>query len=187
MFFERYNKKAMEPFAITVIAKSFDNKYAQYLHPIDDDNFDFISPDGLHAIEVVSVIPENEMRAYEYEVQLSKGKQHLRTNRVKGAVVEKDGSLLSYYGGSLRSIIGSIKEAVNQKGIKAKRRKTAKHYDAVDLCVCVQDGSLMDLHSYRIADFDFMESQFDNIFFITPTYFVRYSKTTGFEEYPRII
>ena len=30
MFFERYSKEVIEPFAISVIAKSFDTKYAQY-------------------------------------------------------------------------------------------------------------------------------------------------------------
>ena len=50
MFFERYNKEVIEPFAISVIAKSFDTKYAQYIHPTDDDNFDYISLDGLHAV-----------------------------------------------------------------------------------------------------------------------------------------
>ena len=186
MFFERYNKKVMEPFAITVIAKSFDTKYAQYVHPIDDDNFDFISSDGLHAMEIVSVIPENEKKAYQYEVQLSKGKIDLRANKIKDAVVREDCSLLSYYGGSLRSIITAIKKAVDYKCKIAKRRKTIKSYETVDLCVCVQDGGLMDLYSYRIADFDFKESQFDNIFFITPSHFFRYSKDTDFEEYLRI-
>ena len=140
MFFERYNKKVMEPFAITVIAKSFDTKYAQYVHPDDDDDFDYISGDGLHAVEVVSVILENERQAYEYEVQLSKGKTHLRTNRIKGAVVREDGSLFSYYGGSLRSLITSIKEKVNIKCDKAKRRKSIQSFETVELCVCVQDG-----------------------------------------------
>lgn len=187
MFFERYSKEVIEPFAIAVIAKSFDIKYAQYIHPTDNDDFDYITLDGLHAVEAVLVIPENEKKAYEYEVQLSKGKTHLRINRIKDAVIREDGSLLSYYGGSLRSLIASIKEAVNVKCNKAKRRKAIKAFETVDLCVCVQDGSLMDLHSYRIAGFDFSESQFDNIFFITPSYFFRYSKATGFEEYPRIV
>ena len=187
MFFERYNKKVIEPFAIKVIAKSFDAKYAQYIHPTDDDDFDYISLDGLRAVEVVLVIPENEKKAYGYEVQLSKGKMHLCTNRIKDAVAREDGSLFSCYGGSLRAIIRSIKEVVNQKCNKAKRRKTAKYYEAVDLCVCVQDGSLMDLHSYTTAGFDFTETPFDNIFFITPSYFFRYSKPTGFEEHRRII
>ena len=187
MFFERYNKVVIEPFAISVIAKSFDAKYAQYIHPTDDDNFDYISLDGLHAMEVVLVIPENERKAYEYEVQFSKGKTHLRINRIKDARIREDGSLLSYYGGSLRSLIAAIKDVVKIKCSKSKRRKAIKSFVTVDLCVCVQDGSLMDLHSYRIAGFDFSESKFDNIFFITPSYFFRYSKATGFEEYPRIV
>ena len=188
MFFERYNKKVMEPFAITVIAKSFDAKYAQYIHPTNDGDFDFISLDGLHAVEVVTVFPKNEKEAYEYEVQLYKGKTHLRTNRIKDAIVKEDGSLLSYYGGSLRSIIADIKKEVNRKCDKVNRRKTINNsVKCIDLCVCVQDGSLMDLHSYTTAGFDFTESPFDNIFFITPSYFFRYSRTTGYEEYPRII
>ena len=185
MFFERYSKKVMEPFAITVIAKSFDSKYAQYIHPSDDNDFDYISPDGLHAVEVVSVIPQNEMNAYEYEVQLSKGKRHLKTIKIAGAVVSEDGKLVRFYGGSLRTIISEIQNAVNKKCDKAKKRAEKQHYEAIDLCVCVQDGSLMDLHSYQLANFDFSGVPFDNIFFITPLYFFRYSKASSFEEYPR--
>ena len=51
-------------------------------------------------------------------MHLSKGKTHLRINRIKDAVIREDGSLLSYYSGSLRSLIASIKEAVNIKKYK---------------------------------------------------------------------
>lgn len=187
MFFERYSKKIIEPFAIGVLSESFDSRYAQYSQPIDTDDFDFISLDGLHAVEVVSVIPENELKAYEYEIQLSRGKTNLKTNRIKHAVVKDNGSLLRYYGGSISTIIRSIEETVGKKCMKVKRRKAMHRYDSVDLCLCIQDGGLMDLHSYEIAGFDFAETEFDNIFFITPSYFIRYTNTVGFEEYPRIV
>lgn len=185
MFFERYGKKVMEPFAISVIARSFDSRYADYTQPENTDDFDFVSPDGLHAVEVVSIIPENEKNAYEYELQLSKGKTELRKNRIKDAVFKEDGSFISYYGGSFHSIITMIRNTVENKCNKAKRRAENHYYETIDLCVCVQDGSLMDLRSYQLANFDFSDVPFDNIFFITPSYFFRYSKASSFQEYLR--
>lgn len=44
-FFERYNKKVIEEFALGVITESFDKKYGAYIKSQDSDNFDFISPD----------------------------------------------------------------------------------------------------------------------------------------------
>ena len=187
MFFERYNKNVMEPFAISVISGSFNSKYAEYTQPTNTDNFDYLSPDGMHALEVVSVIPKNELEAYEYEKQLSKGKTNLKKSRIKCAKFKEDGHLLSYYGGSLRPIIKSIEDAVKLKSSKAKKRTAIRQYDSIDLCVCVQDSGLMDLYSYQIADFtfDFGTSGFNNIVCITPSYFFRYTKGCGFEEYAR--
>jgi len=62
--FKRYDKDELEPFAITVISQSFDLKYAEYIRPEDTDNFDFVSPNGKCAVEVVLVAPKNEMNAY---------------------------------------------------------------------------------------------------------------------------
>ena len=187
MFFERYNKKIMEPFALNVISKSFDCKYAEYSQPSNTDEFDFLSPDGLHALEVVSVFTKNEREAYQYEVQLSRGKYGLKSSRIKGAFLRDDGSLFSYYGGSLHTIIDQITQTFQNKCNKAIRRQSIKHYKTIDLCICVQDGSLMDLHSYQIAGFNFEKSPFDNIFFITPSYFFRFNNTSGFEEYVRVV
>ena len=42
MYYERYSKGVIEPFAIEAIAKSFNSKYAEYRQPTNTDNFDFI-------------------------------------------------------------------------------------------------------------------------------------------------
>ena len=104
-----------------------------------------------------------------------------------GATFKNDGSLFKYYGSSIGAIIAKILAAVDNKSDKARRRIVKHHFDKIDLCVLVQDGSLMDLHSYQISDFDFSNVPFENIFFITPSYFFRYTKTIGFQEYQRII
>lgn len=187
MLHRRYSKDVMEPFALTVISKSFDSRYSEYTRPTDTDNFDFISPDGVQALEVVSIIPDNEIKAYEYETQHFKGKTNLNVKIIKCAKIKENGSLLAYYGGSIGEIIRLINERVVEKCEKAKRRSAMHKYESVDLCVCVQDGSLMDLQSYIIADFNFTETPFKNIFFITPSYFFRYTKEYGFEEYPRMV
>lgn len=187
MAFKRYEKETIEPFAISVVSKSFNSKYAEYIQPKNTDNFDFVSPDGKSGVEVVTVLSENERNAYVYEKLLSKGNQNLSKEKVKQATFDEGGRIQWYYGGSLQEIIKSIKIAVETKDKKAKNRKIFEKYESIDLCVCVQDGSLMDLCSYQNAGFDFENYVFDNIFFITPSYFLRYSASCGFEEYPRIV
>ena len=187
MFFERYDKKHMESFAINVIAKSFDLKYATYVRPTDTDNFDYVSPDDLHAVEIVSVIPANELEAYKYEKQLAQGKKMPQSDRVINAIVREDGSLGGYYGGSLTAIIQSVKNAIIEKCTKARKRTNLQKYETIDLCICIVDGGLLDLYSFQNARFDFSESLFDNIFFITASCFIRYSKSSLYEEYSRKI
>lgn len=192
MFFERYDKGITERFAISVVSKSFDSKYAEYIQPKDTDNFDFVSSNGKKAMEVVFVITRNEMNAYKYEKAFSKGnssesKKKATKEKVKQATFDGDGNILYYYGGSLQEIIKRIKNSITTKNEKAQKRKNFEEYESIDLCVGVQDGSLMDIWSYRNAGFDFKNFVFDNIFFITPSHFFRYSVSSGFEEYNRLI
>ncbi len=186
MLFMRYDKKITEPFAISVISKSFNSKYAEYIQPKDTDNFDFVSPDGKAAIEVVCVVPQNELKAYEYEKLLKIGKNPSK-EKVKQLKADNGGQVVSYYGGSINEIIKSIKDVVATKNVKAKKRNSIKKYKSVDLCVCVQDGSLMDIKTFQYSDFDFSSYVFRNIFFITSARFFRYSVSSGFEEYQRIV
>ena len=190
IFFERYDKRITEPFAISVISKSYDLKYAEYIQPEDTDDFDFVSPDGKRAVEVVFVVPQNEMNAYKYEKAFYKensaeSKKNATKEKIKQAEFDEYGNIICYYGGSLQEIIKKIKNTVATKNEKAKKRKNFENYESVDLCVGIQDGSLMDIRSYRNAGFDFDDFIFDNIFFITPSHFFRYSAEVGFEEYKR--
>ena len=189
--FERYEKGTTELFALSVISKSFDSKYAEYIYPQNTDNFDFISPDDKRALEVVFAIPQNELNTYAYEKALSKNspesKKEATKRKIKQAKFDKDGSILRYYGGSIQEIVKIIKKRVAEKNEKAKKRKNFEKYESIDLCVGVQDGSSMDMQSFQMADFNFKDLVFDNIFFITPSHFFRYSVSSGFEEYPRMI
>lgn len=90
------------------------------------------------------------------------------------------------YGGSIQEIIKIIKKRVTEKNEKAQKRKNFEKYESIDLCVGVQDGGLIDMQSFQMADFNFKDLVFDNIFFITPSYFLRYSTSTGFEKYTRV-
>ncbi len=190
--FKRYDKSEIEPFAISVIAQSFDSKYAEYIRPKDTDNFDLVSPDGKRAVEVVLVAPENEMNAYVYEKTIDnpnspESKKEATKRKIKQAVFDEDGKPRRYYGGSIQEIVKEIKKRATEKNEKAHKRKNFEMYESVDLCVCVQDGALLDILSFQIADFDFKELVFDNIFFITTERFLRYSADNGFEEYQRNI
>ena len=82
-------------------------------------------------------------------------------------------------------IKNAILDSLERKQQKACKRLKDKNYQNIDLCFCIQDGSLFDLFSFRIA-FDNLDKYiFQNIFFITPSYFIRYNTKVGFEEYPR--
>lgn len=186
-FFERYNKHIIEPFAIKTIAASYDKEYGTYYSPTDTNNFDYISPTHEQAIEITSVIPKNEINVYKYEKLKSKRKTHLRTSHIKSLKLKPNGDIYSYYGGSINEINHAIRKSLELKHAKAVERIKNKPYKQVDLCICIQDGSLMDLFSFELAFTDLEKYIFDNIFFITPSYFIHYKKGNGFFEYPRVI
>ena len=187
--FKRYDKKVTEPFAKKTIGLSFDKKYLDYYAPKSTDDFDYISPDGENALEVTIVIPKNEMYAYVYEKEKDKHKEKstLKTSQIKMAKLNDDGDLSFYYGGSMGEIKTKIKEELNIKQNKAINRLKEKHYKSVDLCMCINDGSLFDQYSFELAFNDLNRYIFDNIFFITRSRFVVYNRNNGFKEYPRVI
>lgn len=177
----------MEPFALRVLRFSFDLKYGEYHAPTNSDNFDYVSPDGNNALEITSVITKNEMEEYIYEKFKASGKQNLKSSHIKDLKLTDDGDIQSYYGGSMSEVISLIRKALENKQKKALRRLEIKSYKSVDLCMCINDGSLFNKYSFEIAFNDLDKYLFNNIFFITSAHFIRYNKKIGFEEYPRII
>ena len=187
-FFKRYDKKIIEEFAIRTISKSFDSKFSLYTSPKDTDNFDFISPNKKEALEITTVISKNEMKAYIYEKELSCGKNNLKPNKISNVKLREDGTLYSYDGGSMCEIRQKILDIIKKKHEIATKRKENTCVDIVDLCICMVDGSLYDINSFEIQFSNLLEeSIFKNIFFITPSYFIKYNKECGFEEYDRKI
>ncbi|MBR0025631.1 MAG: hypothetical protein IJP37_00590, partial [Clostridia bacterium] len=57
----------------------------------------------------------------------------------------------------------------------------------VDLCICIDDGGWFNTEAFFNIELNLASSVFQNIFFITRSLFVRYTKEYGFEEYKRII
>lgn len=186
-FYKRYDKKIIEDYSLNTICNSFDCKYSTYYSPDNMDDFDYLSEDKRAALEITTVIPKNVLEAYIYEKQHSLGKINLSTNKIKNGKYDNDGSILLYYGGSMSEIKNGIQNAINKKQDISIKRCKKSLVEVVDLCVCIQDGSLFDLKSFEIAFDNFKEYIFDNIFFITPSYFIRYNKHTGFEEYEKIV
>ena len=182
----RYSKEVIEPFALSTIAKSFDLRYGQYYSPKDTNNFDYLSQDGAKALEITMVVPENEKQGMIYEKELAKGK-HPIPDRVSRAKINEQGKLISYRGGSMSEIRRLIRLRLEEKNAKALSRMEKNAYQQVDLCICIADGSLFDLFSFQLSFDDLQKYVFDNIFFITPSYFIRYDKVNGYQEYERII
>lgn len=182
----RYDKEIIEPFAISTIAKSYDPSYAFYYSPKDTDNFDYISEDGLKAVEISLIVPQNEIRGFVYQKELQKGKVP-SFKKINEAKVNDEGQLIYYNGGSMSEVKRLIRERLEEKNEKALKRIEKHSYQAIDLCFCVADGSLFDCFSFELAFADLKKYVFDNIFFITPSHFIRYSKENGFQEYARIV
>ena len=84
-------------------------------------------------------------------------------------------------------IARKIQNAVDVKNEKAIKRLSQKKYSSVDLCICIDDGGWFDSNSFVNMGLDLNFSIFDNIFFITSSLFLRYTKANGFEQYKRII
>lgn len=182
----RYDKDIIEEFAINTISKSFSDVYSNYKAPKNPDNFDFLSQDGNSALEVTLILPENEKKEYEYEKAKSKNRK-ANARRIIDVNFDNHGNILSYYGGSISEIKKSIINSIKIKNQKATKRIIKKPYSQIDLCLVIQDGSLLDLDSFRLffKEFYSLEFIFSNIFFITRSNFIRYSKISGFEEYER--
>lgn len=186
-FYERYSKNILELFALNVLTLSFDTNYGNYYAPKNSDNFDFISPDNISALEITSVIPKNEMEAFVYEKLKAHGKQNLKFSRIKGLKLTDNGNIKFYYGGSMSEIKSAIRYCIDSKQEKALKRLKSQPFKSVDLCICINDGALFDKYSFELAFDDLDKYLFSNILFITSAHFIRYNKKIGFEEYPRII
>jgi len=182
-----YSKDIIEPFALQTIGLSFDKKYLGYHSPDDEDNFDYIAQSNKCALEITTVIPENEMKAYIFEKEQAKGKKNVRSNEIVFARLNSDGRLISWHGGALNETKKNIYKAIKKKNNIAIKRLNQKPYDYVDLCLCIVEGGLFDLNSFKLCFDNFDEFVFRNIFFITCSCFVCYNKETGFKEFSRII
>jgi hypothetical protein len=185
-FFERYEKKITEPYAIKVLSMSFDSKFNEYMSPSNPDNFDYISPDGQSALEVTIAISQNEKEAYIFEKLTAKGKKELDETKVKELVLNDNGEIRSYYGGTIAEIIKTIRYSIIKKHNKALEHIKKNPISELDLCVIINDGGILDKTSFEWYFNDLNIFVFDNIFFITPSYFIRYGKNAGFKEYPLI-
>lgn len=165
-FYKRYSKEILEPFALRVLKFSFDSKYEEYFAPTNSDNFDYISSNGNNALEITSVITKNEMKEYIYEKLSASGKKNLKSSYIKDLQLTDDGHIQSYYGGSMSETISLIRKRLESKQKKALKRLEIKSYESVDLCMCINDGSLLDKYSFELAFKDLNKYLFNNIFLL---------------------
>ncbi len=180
--FNRYDKCVIEPFALAVIAASYDVSFAKYTKPVDTDNFDYISKNEKNALEITLVLPENISKAYEFEKErVVKGKVSANPLRVKDSIIDMDGKLKKCHGGTLGEIKKLVHRAVQRKDTKANRRK--EKYERIDLCICVQDGCLLTNENYKDILNDAAGAAFARVFVITASRFLVYCNGR-IREYP---
>ena len=184
--YSRYDKRIIEPFALSVLAASFSSVFATYTKPQTTDDFDYVSADGNSALEISLILPENEKEAYVYERELHlKGKRNVKKSRIANALFNNKNDLVFHFGGSMQEISSLITNRIIEKDAIAKRRIEKGLISSVDLCLCIVDGSLYDIHSFRLALPSLNSYIFERIFFITPSYFIVYKKNFGFSEFDR--
>lgn len=182
-----FDKNVIESFALSTIAKSFDYNYSSYFSPADTNNFDYLSQDRKKALEVTSVIPENELQAFIYDKKLAQGNRP-QLKKVRDAVATKSGALISCAGGSMPEIENLIMFRIKEKNKKALSRMNKATYQQVDLCICISDGGLFDLRSFQLIFTDMREYEFNNIFFITLSHFIRFDKSNNeYTEYKLVV
>ncbi len=181
-----YGSKKMEKFAITIISKSFDNSYDNYLWHDKDDDFDFTNPNGTIALEVATIIPLNEINAIQYEKALDKGKTPDVT-KVDWAHIDKDCELIAYYGGSADEIRASVLSMINKK--EEKRIKRLKKYIRYELCLCIDEGALFNMpdnFNFIVESGVLKTTGFSRLFLITCSNFYVIENNI-IQEYKRVI
>jgi hypothetical protein len=182
----RYNKKTIEPYAISVISQSYDKTYANFYSPVDTDNFDYLSVDGTKALEISLVLTSNESEAYEYENAIYKGRKKPNPNRIKNANFLPDGRLISYSGGPLGELWWNIRDRIQKKHDIALKRLKTSDIGRIELCLCIVDGHIIELVDFPYYLENLEHFVFDRVFFITSSRFICYDKQLGFKEYPKI-
>ena len=80
-----------------------------------------------------------------------------------------------------------ILNRIEEKHKKALKRSSTREYDSIDLCLCIVDGSLFNLNSFKNSFTNLDAYVFENIFFITPSYFIVFNKNDGYKEFERKI
>lgn len=180
-----YSSANMENFAINAISKSYDNSYASYIWHDKDDDFDFTSSDDSTALEIATILPSNIINAIKYEKALDNGKNP-DAQKVISACTDKYGELLIYYGGSMEEIREAAIKMINKK--EEKRKKRLKKYKRYELCLCIDEGSLLNAPS----NFEFIinngildKTGFSRLFLITCSKFYVIEKNK-INEYERI-
>ena len=144
-----YSSATMEEFAIRTISESFDKIYSTYVWHDKDDNFDFSSLDNVVAIEVATILSNNIINAIQYENALNNGKTP-DINKVINSQIDKEGKLITYYGGLMDEIRDIIINIINKK--ERKRIKRIRKYWSYELCLCVNEGGLFNTP----RDFEFI-------------------------------
>ena len=80
-----------------------------------------------------------------------------------------------------------IGKKIDEKQKKALKRLKNKPYKMIDLCLCIDDGGMLDIFSFEIGLKNLDRYIFRSIFFITSNCFIYYNKESDFEEYNRQI
>lgn len=160
----RYDKKETEKWAVTVIARKYDKIYQDFEKNNETDGFDYIYTKEKIALEVSLVIPENEKRYYEYEKALEK-KGNANESRIKGFKQFEDGRI-KHFGGSIDEIINLTLERIKAKHSKAIRHNSQGEFNKVNLCLLINDGSLLGVETFRFYFKGLERYMFNKIFFL---------------------
>ena len=132
------------------------------------------------------MLPKNEARAKAYEAELSKGKQP-DASKVDSALIDLEGNLLAYDGGSMDEIRSLALERIETKNVKAIKRRQA-NISSHELALVIDDGCLFccpNDFAFLLEAFKQKKWLFCRIFIITASNFFIIDQR-GIIEKPRV-
>ena len=168
--FDYLNKKTTEWYAIKELSYFYE-EYKYYVHPKEDDNFDFISPDGITGLEITTIIPKDYLNQFENEKIIAKG---IKSSH-KIECYSLGNGKIAFHGGSLKEIIDITAKRINNKSEKAEKRIINGQSQKAELCLLIEDGNLFDEFSFESIKPIIEKSIFKKLYIITSQFVIYYN------------
>lgn len=140
----KYDSNLLELTSFERVCRFVDSAFCSLKHNQKNDEFDFTDDEKTWAVEQVTYISSSQKEEMIYEIEKERGKLP-DPKRVKGAVTDSDGNILSYIGGGMTETRIGILKMINEKDKKCRNRLAKETtYKRIDLIVTIPEDPLFD-------------------------------------------